>query len=116
MEDFKVVLKEYITLDAKIKQAEKTIKILKERKKFLHENIHKYMQKQQIKQINLPHGRKIKTVTKKTRPGTGKKWVEERLQEFCSMNRVNYNDIYDFIYDKEYRPEVEKEMLKTLKN
>lgn len=115
MKDFKMAIKEYITLDAKISGAEKTIKLLKVRKADLYDSVFQFMQHKQIKQLNLPNGEKLKTVTKKVRGGTGKKWVETRLHEYCHMNCINYDEIYKFIYDTEHRPQTEKEALKKIK-
>ena len=113
--NFKQTVKEYVTLDAKIAEAEKTIKILKTRKEMLYNNVFKYMVNHQIKELNLPGGEKIKTYTRKTRPGTSKKWVEERLHSYCSSNKMNYQELYDFIYDPQHRPQIEKASIKKVK-
>ena len=113
--NFKQTVKEYVTLDKKIAEAEKTIKILKTRKEMLYNNVFRYMVNHEIKELNLPGGEKIKTYTRKSRPGVTKAWVSDRLHSYCSTNRLNYEELYDFIYDPVHRPQVEKASIKKMK-
>ena len=113
--NFKQTVKEYVTLDKKIAEAEKTIKILKTRKEMLYNNVFRYMVNHEIKELNLPGGEKIKTYTRKSRPGVTKAWVSDRLHSYCSTNHLNYNELYDFIYDPQHRPQVEKQSIKKMK-
>ena len=113
--NFKQTVKEYVTLDNKIAEAEKTIKILKTRKEMLYNNVFRYMVNHEIKELNLPGGEKIKTYTRKSRPGVTKAWVSDRLHSYCSTHRLNYEEIYDFIYDPTHRPQVEKQSIKKIK-
>ena len=113
--NFKNTVKDYITLDKKIAEAEKTIKILKTRKEMLYNNVFRYMVNHEIKELNLPGGEKIKTYTRKSRPGVTKAWVSDRLHSYCSTNHLNYNELYDFIYDPQHRPQVEKQSIKKMK-
>jgi len=112
---FKQTVKEYVTLDKKIAEAEKTIKILKTRKEMLYNNVFRYMVNHQIKELNLPGGEKIKTYTRKSRPGVTKAWVSDRLHSYCSTNHLNYEELYDFIYDPTHRPQIEKQSIKKMK-
>ena len=114
-EDFKITVKEYLMLDKKISEAEKTIKFLKERKTLLYKNVFKYMVNNQIKQLNLPNGEKFETYKRKTRPSVTKKWVSERLVTYCNRYNLDYDDIYDFIYNPIHRPQIEKSSMKKVK-
>ena len=113
--NFKQTVKEYVTLDKKIAEAEKTIKILKTRKEMLYNNVFRYMVNHEIKELNLPGGEKIKTYTRKSRPGVTKAWVSDRLHSYCSTHHIKYEEIYDFIYDPAHRPQIEKASIKKIK-
>lgn len=108
-------VKEYLTLDKRIEEFEISLKALKKRKNLLQASVFSYMKKNDIKTVNLPHGQKLQTTTRKSRPGTTKKWVEERLTLYCTENRIDFNAIYDFIYDPQYRPQIEKTTLRKIK-
>ena len=111
----KSAIKEYLTLDKRIEEFEKSLKALKARKTLLQSSIFKHMKQNDIKQVNLPQGQKLQTYTRKSRPGTSKKWVEERLTLYCQRKSMNYEELYDFIYDPQYRPQIEKTSLKKTK-
>ena len=113
--DFKQTVKSYVMLDKKISDAEKSIKALKIRKEMLYNNVFRYMVQHEIKELNLPGGEKIKTYTRKSRPGVTKKWVADRLHSYCSTHHIKYEDIYDFIYDPAHRPQIEKSSIKKIK-
>lgn len=115
-ENFKQTVKEYLTLDQKIATAEETIKVLKIRKTMLYNNVFKYMINHEIKQLNLPNGEKLQTYSRKSRPGVTKQWVSDRLHTYCTKNHLDYNEVYDFIYDPQHRPQVEKSSMKKVKS
>ena len=108
-------VKEYLTLDKKIEEYDTALKTLKKRKATLQASVFQYMRKNDIKTVNLPQGQKLQTYTRKSRPGTSKKWVEERLTLYCTEHKIDYTKIYDFIYDPQYRPQIEKTTLKKTK-
>jgi len=108
-------VKEFLTLDAKIEEYDTALKALKKRKAQLQASVFQYMRKNDIKKVNLPGGQSLQTTVRKSRPGITKKWVEERLTIYCTENRIDYNRIYDFIYDPQYRPQIEKTTLRKVK-
>ena len=108
-------VKEYLKLDKQIEEYDFALKKLKKRKTQLQASVFQYMRKNEIKKVNLPQGESLQTTVRKSRPGTTKKWVENRLTVYCAENRIDYNKIYDFIYNPEYRPQVEKTTLRKVK-
>lgn len=108
-------VKEMLQTEKRIEELEAALKKFKARKDLLQKSIFSHMRQNDIKQVNLPGGAKLQTYTRKSRPGTSKKWVEERLGSYCSSHNINYDELYDFIYDPKYRPQVEKTQLKRVK-
>lgn len=114
-EQAKLTIKEYLQLDNKITEFENSLKKLKIRKAQLQASVFKYMRQNDIKQVNLPHGAKLQTYTRKSRTGTSKKWVEQRLTEYCLLHKINYTALHEFIYLPEHRPQIEKVSIKRTK-
>ena len=109
-------VKEMIVTDKRITELEAALKKFKERKTILQKSIFQHMNQNDIKQVNLPGGEKLQTYTRKTRPTATKAWIEDRLQNYCQSHNINFTEIYDFIYDPEHRPQVEKTALKKVKS
>ena len=112
---FRSVVKEYIVLENKIEEITKNAKILKERKNMLYEIISSFMKDNDIKQVNLPNNQKFQTCTKKKRAGLNKKWIETRLSTYCEEHELDFDDLYDFIYNNDYRPATEIDAIKKVK-
>jgi hypothetical protein len=112
---FKSVVKEYIALENKLEEIKKNAKILKERKDMLYEIISSFMKENEIKQVNLPNNQKFQACTKKKRVGLNKKWIEGRLTLYCEEHNLNFDEIYDFIYNNDYRPATEIDSIKKVK-
>jgi hypothetical protein len=113
-EDFTNTIKEYMKLDQQIAEYEKSLKVLKDRKTVLFSKIHVHMQQNEIKQINLPKGEKLQTYSRKTREGLNKNWIQNRLKEYCTVRRLNPEELIDFIYNPAHRKQVEKNSLKKV--
>ena len=111
---FKLNVKEYMLIESKISELDKKKKILKERKDMLHESIFIFMKENEIKQVNLPNNQKIQSCVKKSRPGTNKKFIENRLTKYCEEKNLDFEDLYNFIYHPDYREPVEKESIKKI--
>lgn len=108
-------VKEMIVTDKRISELEVALKKFKERKAVLQKSIFQHMRNNDIKQVNLPGGEKLQTYTRKSRPTCTKKWVSDRMESYCKTHNVNYQNLYDFIYDPQYRPQVETTKLKKVK-
>ena len=114
-DDFKLTVKSYLDLTTKIEEAEATIKILKQKKKQLYNNVLKYMITNDLKQLNLPDNEKLKATYRTQRAGINKKWIHNRVELWCEQKNVDHMDLLDFIYKPEHRPVVQKEVLKKTK-
>ena len=101
--DFKTNLKEYIDLDRQIKEASKSLKIIKNRKKNLSKTINVYMKQYSIDELQIPGG-KIKTVETNSTGGLTKKIILERCVLLCNGNEDEGKQMADFICDKSCRP------------
>ena len=108
-------VKEMIVTDKRIAELEAALKKFKERKAVLQKSIFQHMRKNDIKQVNLPGGEKLQTYTRKSRPTCTKKWVQERMQTYCNSHQVNFQELYDYIYDPNHRPQIETAKLKKVK-
>jgi len=108
-------VKEMIVTDKRISELEAALKKFKERKGVLQKSIFQHMRNNDIKQVNLPGGEKLQTYTRKSRPTCTKKWVSDRMQAYCNSHQVNFQELYDFIYDPQYRPQIETAKLKKVK-
>ena len=109
-------IKEMITVDGTIKKLEEALKKFKDRKSILQNKIENHMRTENVRQINLPGGEKLQTYVRKSRAGVTKKWISTRLETYCSSHNLNYQEIYDFIYDPTHRPQVEKKTIKKIKS
>lgn len=114
-EDSKNKIKELLLIEEKITQLKEALKRFTDKKKKLELDIEKVMIVSKIKKINLPGGTVLKTYVKKTRESCTKKWVQSRLQTYCDKNKLNYDELEDFIYNPEYRKCVEKTTIKKQK-
>ena len=108
-------VKEMLVTDKRISELEAALKKFKERKALLQKSIFQHMRQNDIKQVNLPGGEKLQTYTRKSRPTCTKKWVEQRMGEYCNSHNINFQELYDFIYDPKYRPQQESTKLKKVK-
>lgn len=108
-------LKEMIAVDKRISELDNALKKFKERKSVLQKSIFQHMRNNDIKQVNLPGGEKLQTYTRKSRPTCTKAFIKERLETYCQSNRLNYEEIYEFIYSPEHRPQIETIKLKKVK-
>lgn len=114
-EDTKSAIKEMIEIDSAIDKITTALKKYKERKDLLQKKIQSQMIKNEINTISLPGGVKLQTYVRKSRATCSKDWISQRLTEYCDANRVNYNELYDFIYNPKYRPQIEKQTIKKTK-
>ena len=114
-DEAKNAIKQMIVTDSRIAELEAALRKFKEKKAVLQKSIFQYMRQNDIKQVNLPGGEKLQTYTRKSRPTCTKKWVESRMNEYCTSHNINFQDLYDFIYDPKYRPQVESTKLKKVK-
>ena len=104
-------------LDKDIGVYTKAIKKLKAKRDGEYANIFESMQKLNLKKINIDKetGQTIQTCYKKKREGLNKKFIQGRLQSFCENNRVDYDTLNDYIYNKDHRKVTEQLGLKKIK-
>ena len=107
----------YKKLDKDIGMYTKAMKKLKIKRDEEYSNIFDSMQKLNLKKINIDKesGQTIQTCYKKKREGLNKKFIQGRLQTYCQDKRLNFDDINDFIYNKDYRKVTESLGLKKTK-
>ena len=114
-EQTKNAIKEMIKIDKAIDELSTALKKYKKRKDDLQAIIEKDMRTFEIKQINLPGGEKLQTYTRKSRASCSKDWISNRLQTYCNERSLNYDEIFDYIYNPKHRPQVEKQSIKKVK-
>lgn len=114
-EEVQNAIKSLVKVDASIKELENALKKYKEKKQELQKIIEGHMRHSNVKTIKLKNS-KLQTYTRKTRPGVTKKWISERLKTYCEEKQINYDEIFDFIYNPIYRPQIEKQSFKKTKS
>lgn len=113
--EFITNLKEYLSLEKKVKDFKEALKKLEERKKLLYSKIHHKMIEKKVEVLKLPGGDKIRNYVRKTREPLNKKYIQTRLQIYCEEKNLNYEEIYDFIYNTKYRKVIEKNAISKTK-
>ena len=84
MEDFKMLVKEWLLLDNQISDREKDIRTFKKRKtKEIEPKIVEFMIKYNIKDLNTDNG-KLQCIEKKTKQGFNKKNIRENLSSIIT--------------------------------
>ena len=101
--DFKTNIKEYIDLDKQIKDASKSLTIIRNRKKTLSKSINVYMQQYSIDELCIPGGKIKKVETNRTSSLT-KNIILERCILLCEGNEESGKQMADFICDPTCRP------------
>jgi len=96
-------LKEYLSLEKKIKDFKGALKRLETRKKELYGKVHQKMIIKKVETLKLPNGAKLKNYVKKTKEGLTKGYVQNRLKMYCDQNQLNFEEINDFLYNNKYR-------------
>jgi len=96
-------LKEYLSLDKKIKDFKGALKRLETRKKELYGKVHQKMIMKKVETLKLPNGAKLKNYVKKTKEGLTKSYVQNRLKIYCDQNQLNFDEVNDFLYNNKYR-------------
>ena len=96
-------LKEYLSLEKKIKDFKGALKRLEVRKKELYEKVHQKMIIKKVETLKLPGGAKLKNYVKKTKEGLTKTYVQNRLKMYCMENNLNFDEVNDFLYNNKYR-------------
>ena len=122
MSDVKSALQELLEIEKSIvklnearKKYDEALKKFKARKEILQKSVESHMRNNGIKAINLPTGEKLQAYVRKSRPSCSKEWISNRLQDYCTSHNLNYDEIYQFIYDPIHRPQVEKNAIKKVK-
>jgi hypothetical protein len=113
--EVKMALKEMLENEKMITKLSETLKKYKARNDILQKSVEGHMRKNEIKAINLPGGSKLQTYTRKQRTSCSKEWISNRLQNYCQTHQLNYDELYDFIYNPAHRPQVEKKSIKKVK-
>lgn len=96
-------LKEYLSLEKKIKDFKGALKRLENRKKELYGKVHQKMILKKVETLKLPNGAKLKNYVKKTKEGLTKAYVQNRLKMYCDQNQLNFDEVNDFLYNNKYR-------------
>jgi len=96
-------LKEYLSLEKKIKDFKSALKRLETRKKELYGKVHQKMIIKKVETLKLPDGAKLKNYVKKTKEGLTKSYVQNRLKIYCDQNNLNFDEVNDFLYNNKYR-------------
>lgn len=105
---FKSALKEYIDIDNDLKEANKHLKVLRNRKKELGGQIQVHMREFSIDKLNLPKQSNVKTNTIKlnsrvTKKPINNKLILERLTIYFKGDKDKAQKLTDFICDDEAR-------------
>jgi len=105
VEQLKQSIKEYNAIDRKIKQYKEAVKELNNRKKALKEVVDTFMMEKDIAEINVKSENMVikKVVKNKPIQGTNKKFIEQRLGEYCRMRGYDQEELIQWIYSPEFR-------------
>ena len=101
-------LKQLLKIEEHIKELSEALKKFRTQKAIITDQILMDMDKRNIKRINLPGGAKLETKIQKKRVSLNKKFIEGRLNDYCTNNQLNYEDLHNYVYSKEHRPFVEE--------
>lgn len=96
--DIKGEINEWLDIDAKIKNSQNEIKLLREQKTTYELNITSYVQEHNIKSIQTDDG-KLKLIQTKTAQPLTFKYIEKCLNEVLP-NTVNVTDIINYMKEK----------------
>ena len=98
-------IKDINAIDRKLKQYKEAAKELNDRKKVLKEVVDTFMSEQGVVEITIKsENMLIKKVTKnKPVQGTTKKFIEQRLSEYCRNRGYDKEELIQFIYSPEFR-------------
>ena len=110
-DNFKSNLKEYLDIDRQIKDATKSLGIIKKRKMNLADQINSHMKNHQVDEINIGDG-KIKTFVSMTTESLNKKVILDRCISLCKGDTVQGQSMCDFICDPTARKKTEKSGIK----
>lgn len=107
-------VRNYVTIDNKIKSAQEAIKALKKEKEKAENNIMIYIKTYELDEqpINITGGRLQMALSKRT-ASISRKYVEQRLTEYFKSN-TKAQEVTSFIFDN--REVVEKEVLRRRNN
>lgn len=108
---FKSNLKEYLDIDKQIKDATKSLGIIKKRKNDLSTIINEHMKKYDVDEINIGDG-KIKTFVSVTTESLNKKVILDRCKLLCHNDEKEGQVMCDFICDPTVRSKKEKSGIK----
>lgn len=112
-DEFRNKVQEFMSLDNQIKQADKALKTLKNRKNVLKLDINTYMRSNEIDELKL-NDCKLKTYTSTSRGGITKDWIYKRLLILCRQDENQARSMCDFICDPEARPKKQTESIKRI--
>lgn len=114
-EDFKSNLKEFLDIDNQIKEATKSISIIKKRKNELADMINIHMKKHEIDELNIGDG-KIKTYKTVKTESLNKKIILDRCVLLCNNDYEKGKKMCEFICDPEARTKTESTGIKRTTN
>ena len=108
-EEFIETIKEYVEVDDNIKEAEKSVKLLKSRRNELQEAIITYMKSQEWDVCNTSNGNKLSIKTSTTKKAIPQKELQNLMGEYLG-DPTKVKDAFEFAQTK--RETVEKKVLK----
>ncbi len=112
-EDFKNNLKEYLDIDNQIKEANKSLKIIRQRKSSLSHILHTRMKEFSIDILTLPGELgTIKAYTSTITAPLNKVVILQRCILLCQGDENKAKQMCDFICDPEAREKKQKEALR----
>ena len=112
-EQVKASIKELNLIDRKVKQYREAIKQLNNRKTELKETIDTFMAEKNLAEINVKsENTVIKKIVKKKVQGTNKKFIQQRVIEYCHNRGFNPDELLEWIYSPEYREQTMVEDIK----
>jgi len=111
----KNALTQLLECEKAIKKLEKALKIYKTRRSDLQETVKQAVESKNIKNIKMnKDGTNIQAVTKVSKLPANKKWIQDRLRNYCMAKNLNVEEIIDFVYNPKYRPEKTTSTIKTI--
>ena len=113
--DFKSNLKEYLDIDKQIKEATKSLGIIKKRKNDLSSIINEHMRKCEVDEINIGEGKwNIKSYISIVTESLNKKVILDRCKLLCNNDEKQGQVMCDFICDPSVRKKTEKSGIKKM--
>jgi len=112
-EEFKSNLKEYLDIDKQLKEANSSLKIIRQRKSSLSFLLHNRMKQFEVDELTLPGELgKIRAYTSITTSPLNKAVIFERCKLLCQGDEIKAKQMCDFICDPDARKKKSKEALR----